>query len=70
MSNKKRQSSDKKLNGDQSPTKRSKSSIGKWIIHLHWVLQLFVLDFDGTAKVESTKTGKDKAEKKSKKTTA
>merc|ERR1712106_808319 len=49
-----RQSSDKKPNGDQSPTKRSKSSI----------------DFDGTAKVESTKTGKDKAEKKSKKTTA
>merc|ERR1712128_280667 len=27
------------------------------------------IDFDGTAKVESTKTGKDKAEKKSKKTT-
>merc|ERR1712106_946866 len=54
VSNKKRQSSDKKLNGDQSPTKRSKSSI----------------EFDGTAKVESTKTGKDKAEKKSKKTTA
>merc|ERR1712106_1157381 len=46
--------SDKKLNGDQSPTKRSKSSI----------------EFDGVAKVESTKTGKDKAEKKSKKTTA
>merc|ERR1712106_555567 len=50
VSNKKRQPSAKKLNGDQSPTKRSKSSI----------------DFDGTAKVESTKTGKDKAEKKSK----
>merc|ERR1712106_480049 len=42
VSNKKRQSSDKKLNGDQSPTKRSESRI----------------DFDGTAKVESTKTAR------------